>query len=451
MLILNDSNLRKQIIKIAWPAMMEMIMYMVIGVVDVAIVGRLGPAPLAAVGLGTEVFFAVVLLFEALAMGSCILAAQAKGSGRTQEIIQITGHTLVMGVIIGTVIGLLGCIYADEFIGLFAVEDAVYHGVVSYLAITFKAAPAAILLYMLHSIFRGLGRTEIPMIIALVINIVNSMGDYVLVYGKWGFPAMGVAGAALATSVAHIAGLIIVLYFLFSGKGGIEFNWEQALTLEKNIFRNIFRLGVPSFGEQVFWAASNFISIFLIVYTGTLAYASHQLALTVESISFMPGFGIAIAATSLVGQYLGAGDTSGIKKSSRGTLELAVLFMGFFAVLFFFFPYYIAALFTNDTKIINFSGQLIRIAAFEQLTIAIGMVIGGILKGAGDTRTPMLISIVFTWLFRLPMMYIFVKVLFLPVTYVWWLFIADWAMRTTVFTILIRRKNWLIKALNTYP
>lgn len=448
MLIFKDRNLGRKIWQVSWPAMVEMIMYMIIGVIDVAIVGRLGAAPLAAVGLGAEIFFSIVLLFEALSVGSSVLVAQAKGANNYSRIMSLTLHTLVIGGIIGIITGAIGLINAEKIVGLFGVEKKVYKDALSYLLITFKITPFAITLYMMHAVFRGMGRTDIPMQIALIVNLFNALGDYILVYGKFGFPALGVAGAAFATSLAHVLGLLLAFYFLFKNKKELFKNADiRKISLKPGIFRDILVLGTPSLLEQFFWALSNLVSIFLIVYAGTLAYASHQLAITVESISFMPGFGIAIAASVLVGQSIGARDKKMARNYARGTLEFALVIMGFFGLLFALFPFRIAALFAHDPDIISLAGSLIRIASLEQLTIASSMVFGGILKGSGNTRTPMLISTLFTWLFRLPLIYLLIKIIEAPITYVWLAFVADWALRTAVYLSIILRRDWLDKAL----
>ncbi|MBO8158563.1 MATE family efflux transporter [Thermosyntropha sp.] len=447
MLVLKNQKLRTEIWQISWPAMVEMIMYMIVGIVDVAIVGRLGAAPLAAVGLGAEIFFSIVLLFEALSTGSSVLIAQARGAKNYEQIASIILHTVIMAIITGTITGIIGLNLATQIIELFSVEKSVHDQALHYLLITFKITPFAVTLYMLHSIFRGLGRTDIPMKISLVMNIFNAIGDYILVYGKLGLPALGVAGAAYATSFSHILGVILAFYFFKINRKSFFPYKETKKTIKITVFRDILTLGIPSLGENFFWSLSNIISIFLIVHAGTLAYASHQLAVVIESISFMPGFGIAVAASVLVGHSIGAKDRNMTKKYARGTIEFAVIIMGFFGLLFALLPHQIVSLFTNDQEIIGVAGTLIRIASLEQITMASSMVMGGILRGSGNTRTPMLIITLFTWGFRLPLTYFLIIVLHKPVTYVWIAFVIDWTLRTLVYSAIILRQNWLNKAL----
>lgn len=438
MILLKDPLLRKNIIKISVPAMAEMTLYMLIGVVDIAIVGRLGASELAAVGLGAEIFFALVLLFEALAIGASVLVAQAKGANDIERVVAIGTNTIFLALLLGTIPLIIGLIGVDLLLSIFTLEPLVYLEAKKYLLITFKFAPIAVFVYMINTFFRGLGRTDIPMYVALAINVVNIVGDYVLVYGKFGFPMLGVRGAAWATSFAHVVGLLLLIIILLHHT--YKLNLKKYIRLSYALIRDILKIGFPSFTEHFFWIFSNFASIFLIVYIGTVAYASHQLALTVESISYMPGFGMAIAATALIGHAFGAQDKVALQKAARGTLEAALIMMGIFGVLFLAFPIFIAKLFTTDPQVIKVAGTLIRIAGLEQLTIASSMVLGGILKGIGDTKSPMLISTIFTWAFRLPLMYLSIILMSLPVTYVWIIFVLDWLFRTITFVIIYRKK-----------
>lgn len=447
MLIIKDKQLRSTILRTALPAMMEMILYMLIGVVDVAIVGRLGAAPLAAVGLGAEIFFGVVLILEALGIGSSVLVAQAKGAGRMDRAGQVASQTVLLGLLIGILMGFLGVVYADAIVGLFQVESSVYALAVNYLRITFWVLPTVLIFTMIASIYRGLGRTDIPMYMALVVNIINCAGCYLLVYGKFGFPQLGVAGAALATSFAHVIGFIIASALLFTGQAQLNVHWHWMKRIRWSIIKDIFCLGLPSFGEQLFNNLSIMVSVYLIVFTGTVSFAAHQVGITVESLSYMPGFGIAIAATSLVGQSVGARDKKQLLRVARGSFEMAILFMGSLGILFAMLPYQIAALFTNDPAIIAIAGLLLRIASLEQITIALTMVLGGILKGAGDTRTPMLIIVLCTWAYRIPLTYLIIHVLNLPIQYVWMVFVSDWFIRAVIFIMVYRKKNWLHRAM----
>lgn len=444
MLILRETILRKKILSIAVPAMAEMVLYMLVGVVDIAVVGRLGATPLAAVGLGAEIFFSVLLFLQSLGMGSSVLAAQAKGAGKMNYVQRIAGQTFLISLVMGLAVSCLGLYYNESLLGLFAVEKAVYNQALAYLEIVFWIAPIALPFYMISSVFRGLGRTDIPMKIALVVNLINTLGDFVLVFGMAGFPALGVVGAAWATSLAHAAGFLLAVYALLSKWGGLDINITSLFPVDLKTVKDIVFLGLPSLTEEFFHTSTNLISMFLIAFLGTLSFAAHEIAITVESLSFMPGFGIAVTATSIVGQAVGANNKVDALKGTQACMELGALLMGSLGILFAIFPYHIARLFTTDQNLIYLAGLLIRIASLEQITIALGMILGGVLKGSGDTRTPMTISIIFTWLYRLPFMYLIICIWHLPISYIWLVFASDWLGRALVYLVIIARGKWLI-------
>lgn len=447
MLIWRDKALRVTIWKIAWPAMGEMILYMMVGVVDVAVVGRLGAVPLAAASLGAEIFFSLVLFLNALGIGASVLVAQAKGAKRMDEAAQVAGQSLLMAIFIGVSTGILTQVFLLQILALFKVEAAVSQQALIYLRITLAMVPAALIYYMVSSIFRGLGRTDIPMKIGIFTNSLNVLGDLVLVFGWWGFPAMGVAGAAVATSIAHFLGFLLSAAVLLTGYTELRVHLKDIFAIRMKTISRILSLGIPGLVEQLFTTMAQLTSTYLLVFLGTVAYASHQVALVVESISYMPGFGVAIAATTLVGQAVGAVDRSKAAMSSRGCLEMVAIFMGGIGVLFALFPYFIASLFTTDPEIIKTTGLLVRLASLEQLSVAVTMVMSGILKGSGDTKTPMYISAFFTWVVRIPLMYLFIMVMHWPVASIWVLFILDWGLRSIVYTVIYRRKKWLNKAI----
>lgn len=448
MLILKDAQLRKKILNISIPAIGEMVLYMIVGVVDTAVVGRLGAVSLAAVGLAAEIFFAVVLLMVAASIGVSVLTAQAWGAQNKEYATQVAGKAVTLGLLLGLITAWFGLLYAEELLLLFPIEKIVYIKALAYLKVAFWFSPLAVIYYMVNSVFRGVGRTDLPMKIAIITNIINCIGDYLLVYGVLGFPELGVAGAAWATSIAHAIGFIISIYILFSGHCGLRVHIKHVFTGSFVILKDILKLGTPGFIEDTIRRSADIISIFFITYLGTLAYASHEVALIVESVSFMPGIGIGIAASVMVGQAIGAGDRKAVLEASRGCLELGILAMGFIGILFAAFPYFIISLFTSDPAIISTAGLLIRLAALEQVTIAAATVLQGVIKGSGDTRTPMLVAAFFTWVFRLPALYLITHVFLLPIAYIWGLYVIDWGLRALVFALLYKKRGWLKKALS---
>jgi len=443
MLIRQDAILRKKILTIAAPAMLEMIMYMIIGIVDIAVVGHLGAVPLAAVSLGTEIFFGMALALSALGIGAGIMVAHARGAGDLEPAGEVAGFTYLGGMLLGLISGVLGVVYTPQIVGLFPLEPVVHQQTVAYLTVIFFAAPLALTVHTANPLFRGLGRTDIPMKIALLTNGLNIFLCVVLVYGWLGFPRLEVVGSALATAIAYGVGFVLTTIILIRGKVGIKLRWPRLGINGKKQLASLFSLGLPSLTEESLRLGAGIISSYLITGLGTLSFASHNVAINVESLSFMPGYGIAMAATTMVGQAVGAANYERAQAAARGCFELAGSLMLGLGLVFAFFPEVIAGIFTSDAAIISLAGLLIRISALEQITMALDMVLGGTLRGIGDTRTPMYIALFFTWFFRLPLMYLLSQVWLLSIAFIWVLFAVDWFLRGLTYLVIFRKKRWL--------
>ncbi len=419
-----------------------MVLYMMIGIADVAFVGRLGGAPLAGIALGAEFFFGVLLTLNSLGTGATILAAQYTGAGKSERVGEVMAQTMLIGVVLGTVTGLAGYYGSPYVIGLFHVEPEVARIAIGYMQITFAISPVVLCLYMGSGVFRGTGMTRVPMTIAIFTNIINVIGIYALVFGKWGFPALGGLGSAVATVIAHCAGILLFLAAALYGKWRVKLDPRQLLKPSWKIMKRIIGLGLPTTFEDFLRSANTVISSYLLVNLGTAAFAAHQIAITVESVSYMPGVGFAIAATAVVGQKLGACEPDTAKLVVNRCLAFAGAVMGTAGVCFLLAPGYIAALFTNDQVLIGLAGTAIFIAGFEQLSLATEFVFAGAFRGAGDTRTPMIVSFLGMWLFRLPGLYLVIFVEQWGLTGVWTVFVLDWTIRAIVMFILLRRFDW---------
>lgn len=441
-------DLARKVLTTAWPAVGEMMLYMAIGFVDVAMVGRLGPGPLAAVTLGADIFFVIAMILAAVGMGGTVMAAQATGAGQHRKVSTIAGQILFLALGLGVTVGAPLYFNAPLLVGLFPVEPDVHRMAVDYLEITMLATPFVLCLYMGNGVFRGMGRTGIPLVLAAIGNAINIFGDYVLVLGNLGFPAMGARGAAIATTVSHLVSFVLLMVIMIRGQHGVKLSFKGVFIPRPHIIAQIVRLGLPSAVEDFVRGGSGFIGSYFLTKLGTVAFAAHQISLTVESLSFMPGYGFAIAATALVGQSVGGRRIREAWASAYGSLVFAVAVMGAAAMVFFFYPGYVAFLFTNDRELVSIASLCIKIAAIYQVTMALEMVLAGALRGAGDTRTPMGVSMVGIWLIRIPGLWLIVDVWRLGLTAVWWLFVVDWAFRSLVVLIIFLRGRWLSPSIN---
>ena len=198
---------------------------------------------------------------------------------------------------------------------------------------------------------------------------------YVLIFGKYGFPRMEVKGAALATALAQAIGAIIIIIYLLYGKDVIKLDLKKFFKIDSDIIQQISKLSIPSCLEEFSHSGSRLISSIWIARLGTIPFAAHQVTVSAESMSFMPGFGFSVAASTLMGQNLGADKPEEAELSAWTSMKFAVLLMGVVGAIFLLFPRQLMALFTNVKEVEDVAINCIRIAAFEQPTIAIAMVL----------------------------------------------------------------------------
>lgn len=436
------NRISKQIIKLAWPAIMEMMMHTLVWTVDTAMVGRLTSAAISSVNLGSQIMFTVGNVFGALGIGATAMVARYIGRKEQDMAEYIGAQALLISMIISCVLGVLSILLAKSVFNVIVEDPEVIMMGSDYLRIVSVGLVFYIPLMIGNSILRGAGNTVIPLISATVANIFNIVGDYVLIFGKFGFPEMGVRGAAIATGSAQILAALITMFFLFRGKSGIKVRLNHLFKRDFKTIKSIVNLSVPAGLEMFMNEGSRLISSFWIAQLGTVAFAGHSLAVAAESISFMPGHGFAIAATTLVGQNLGKKNIEDADESARKSTIFALIMMGSVAIAFLSIPNIIMRLLSTDKGAVAIGAACLRVGALEQIPIAIAMVISGALKGAGDTKGPFKISLVTNLLVRMPLIYLIVYVFRLHVAYVWGATAIQFMVEALLMMMRYKRGSW---------
>ncbi|MBO8168438.1 MAG: MATE family efflux transporter [Thermoanaerobacteraceae bacterium] len=439
-----EANLQanRRILPLALPAILEMMLHMAVGIADVAMVGRLGADSLAAISLGEQILFTVLFVFAAIGVGAGAIVARHVGAREYDRAGFVIAQAVGLGLVVGLVLGCMGFFFAERVVGLFQVNRQVLELGSSYLKIL--AFPGTFFLVLLIGEFvtRSAGYTKIPLYVAGFANTVNIVLNYTLIYGKFGLPRLGVQGAAIGTGTAFFLASVIILSILASGRLSVRLKVTDIFPLQLAVIKRILRLAVPGGIEEFLKSSSNFIVTFMLTGLGSVAYAAHQVALSVESLSFMPGYGFAIAASILVGQHLGAKQPEEAEKSGWAAVKWAVVVMTFMALIFFFFSRQVVAVFTNEPAVISQAARAVRIGAFEQTTLAVEMVLAGALRGAGDARWPMYLAVVGNWFIRVPFVYLVLEVFHLGLAGVWWVTVGQWFILSLLALYRFLRGSW---------
>ena len=436
-------EVRREIFRLATPAIFSSLLQRAVGIIDVFLVGGIGATAIAAVGISHVLVFMVMSVIWGFSSGVTVVIAQLWGARRKQEASQIAFQSLLFCIFLSGSLSLAGWFFAYPAAVFLGVEQSVLDLTRTYLKIIFLVFGFSAFVNVLSNIMYGLGDTRTPFLSVLVINILHIMIAYPLIYGYWGAPRLGINGAAIAIGISECIGAAIMIVILYR-RGLLSIEWFKI-----RLLKQVFQIGLPVFGDRALQQAGQALYLKMIIGYGTAAYAAHQVGLAIEAFSFMPGYGISIAATTAVGQCLGANHRDRAHIATWEANRFAVLLMTGMGVIFFFFPYTLLRIFTSDPEVIRLGTLFLKIVAVLQIPLAITMVLSGSLKGAGDTRYLLFTTLVGSWGIRVPLAYLFSQVLDWSLLFVWGVMIVDWIVRMSLLLNRYRSDRWQKKSLFT--
>lgn len=396
----------RQVLVLAYPIIITMLSQTLMWLADTIMVGRLGVAQLGAVGLGGNIIWTFFALFNGLMSSANTFVAQDYGAKEYKDIGRIVWHYLYIAVISyfilfgfaslsGYVLKLIRPSAEVERYGIIYIRIRLYSGIGVFAS------------FAIAGFFRGIGNTKTPMHISIIANIFNVAANYVLIFGKFGFPRLGVTGAALATLLSTILGAILYIILFLSDKYNRIYYTRRFYRIEFSLIRRLTRVGLPM-GVQFFLDSASF-SVFgaFIARMGDTPLAATNAAVSLMSTSFMPLVGISIATTTLVGQFIGAKQLDHARKSGYTAIKLGCIYAGLVASNFFIFPRFLISIISKEPEVINLGAKILMLAGVFQLSDGFGICANGALRGAGDTRFVMIVGLSYAWFLFLPLAYLF--------------------------------------------
>ncbi|GMV50961.1 MAG: putative FMN/FAD exporter YeeO [Nitrospirae bacterium] len=429
------AQIRRSVMTLALPVTVSSLLQRTEGIVAVFLVGGLGAIPIAAVGLGQLLAFIATTLVSGLSVGTNVIIAQLWGARRYDEAGQAARHFLGLSALVSIGLVLLGVSVNRLVMEMLGAVPDVITLALPYSTLIFLVIPFTVFLQVFSSILQGTGDTRTPMYAMILVNLLHIALAYPLIYGHWGLPGLGVKGAAVAVGVAECLGS---LYLLIRCRPLLRGSRQ----FRPDLLRTIWQVGAPVSGERIAQQAGILLYTKIVLIYGTVAYAAHQVGLSIESLSFLPGYGFAIAAATMVGQSIGAGKYMRAKLENWEANRMAAAIMSAMGVVFFFFPYILLRAFTGDEAVVELGTLFLKIVALLQIPLALTMVLAGSLRGAGDTRFIMVATMIGMWGVRLPIAIIMGYWLTMGVLYVWLAMIADWTLRMVLMLWRYRSERW---------
>jgi MATE family multidrug resistance protein len=390
-------TLPRRVFDLAWPVIGENFLETMLGIVDTWFVAALGAAALAGVGAATQLMFFVISALSAVAVGSAVLVAQAVGARAFDHASGLAKQSLVWAVLISLPLVLVGLFFSEQLIAVFGMEPEVNAIGVAYLRVTMGTVFVLVVRFIASGVLRGAGDSRTPMLLTLLSNALNVVLVWALIFGHLGMPALGAVGSAWGTLVARTIGLILLLMVLWRGRNGVSIHGADGWLPAWPTAQRILGLGVPAAMEQVLITSAFLLQTIIVAQLGTLVLAAQRVAMNAMSLSFLPGFGFAMAATTLVGQSIGARRAAEGEAAGRIATLWSLMWMSTLGLIFFIFAEPIVGFFSDDPQVIAIGAGGLRMVAFTQPFWAIGFVQAGALRGTGDTRFPLWVNTIGMW------------------------------------------------------
>jgi putative MATE family efflux protein len=401
------SAIRRLVIRLAWPSIIENMLQSVFGVVLMLMIARLGSAAVAGFGAANGLIMVAMSAFFSLSMGSTVLVAHATGAKNRAAAGLAAKQSIVLGLIIGLIMTAIGMIFAPFLVAAMgAGPDVVTEGA-AFLRAFALGSVFLVTTFVAGGVLRGAGDARTPMLVTFATLILSLILAYPLTFGWQFIPKLGLGGAGLASTIARGLGCVVLVALLARPTSAVSIlgraDWRPAV----EPLKRLASIGLPSMFEALFRSGGMLMFTVIVFQLGTAVVAAQQIAQQAAFLSMMPGFGFSMAATALVGQSLGARDPARADRASWFSTRACLAWMGLMGLVFFFGAPWIMRAFTADAEIIEHGIAALRVVALAQPGQAIGIVLAGSLRGAGDTRFPMITTGLAMWAVRLPVAWFF--------------------------------------------
>ncbi|MBR1585888.1 MAG: MATE family efflux transporter [Clostridia bacterium] len=441
----------RKVLRLAWPCVLENLAVIMISFVDAAMIGVLGPAATAAVGVNASPSWLLGGIVQALGVGGTALVARLIGGGEQEEAGRVSGIVFRMGLTLSALITALMLIGAPLVPVIMNADPSIVQDATAYmrcLALGFIPHYTGI---CMGALLRGAGDTRTPMISGLMSNFLNVILNFLLIYERrtitvlglsipmWG-AGMGVTGAAAASAIATgIAGIYIILS-LTKKTSVLRVRW--AAPWDGDVAKRVLRVAYPAALERAAINLGQMMFARMVSSVGVATFAAHNQAIQVESLGYMPAYGFSVAATTLVGQGLGARKPQDAQECGNRAIFLCLALLSVVGVVMYLFAPFLISLLTPDAQVRAIGAMLIRICAFEQPFNAMSIVISGALRGAGDTKVPFLCGLFSMWGVRILFAWLTGIVLGGGVAAFWWCMVADLGVRSLFLYLRFRQGGW---------
>ncbi len=429
-------------LRIAWPSILESFLVALVGVIDTVMVSSLGSYAIAAVGLTTQPKFICLAIFISMNVAVSAIVARRKGEGDRESANSVLIQALLITLMLAVVVSLLAIVFAEPVLRLAGTAEDTHAPAVAYFRIISGGMIFNVVSMVINAAQRGAGNTKIAMRTNIVSNSVNIVFNYLLINGHFGFPKLGVQGAAIATVIGTVAACCMSIFSLTNHDRFLYFRVVKKICFDKRSLKSLANLGSSTLAEQIFLRIGFLTYSAIVARLGTNAFAAHQVGMNILSISFSFGDGLSVAAVALVGQSLGEKRPDLAKIYGGICQRLGVCFASILCVIFLTCSSPIFRLFSDDAEVLGYGAFLMRMISliiFMQIT---QVIYTGCLRGGGDTKFTAFVSLISVAMIRPFSGWLFCYPLNMGLLGAWLGLAVDQLMRLTLSYLRFKSGKW---------
>ena len=450
-------ELMRDVAMIAWPSLMELILSQLTSMADQIMVGRIpgeaGVQGLSAVGLAAQPKFMLMIMVMALNVGSTAVIARYRGQKNHAKANQVFRQALLLNLIIGAVFLVIGRMSSASLIRLMSggkrttIDAVTLQKAVNYLNIQFYGFIPVMFTFTITAALRGIGDSRVPLIYNTTANVVNVIFNYIMIYGKFGFPAMGVEGASWATDIGQCVAAVMAVYSVWGSKRYVGIDLKERFAFDTDILRDVVRIGLPAMIEQGFMRLGSIIFTRAVSGLGTVMFATHNICMNIQAMSMMIGQAFAVSATTLMGQSLGKRRYDMAVIYMRYTRRLGLFVAAGVGLMVMTFRSQIIGIYNTTPEVVAAGSAVLLLIGFAQPVQAEQFIISGGLRGAGDTRFSAMVTAFTVIVVRSGLAVFTIRYLNMGLWGAWIAMLSDQILRTVLMYYRYSTGKWAHMAL----
>lgn len=397
-----EGRLSRAILLLSIPAVLEMVMESVFVIVDIYFVSKLGANAVATVGITESMITIIYAIAIGLGTATTSMVSRRIGEKNPDAASIAAFQAILTGLIVSIIIGIPGALFSKNLLGMMGASKPIIDSMSGYTSIMLGGNMVIMMLFIINAIFRSAGDAAVAMKVLWIGNIINILLDPCLIFGLGPFPHMGVTGAAVATTIGRGTAVLVQFYLLFFGKKRIRLSIKH-MVINFSIMTKLIKLSFGSIGQNLIGTTSWIALVRIISMFGSEVVAGYTIAMRIIGFTILPSWGISNAASTLVGQNLGAKKPDRAEKAVWVTGWINMILLGVIGVILVFFPEIFIRIFIDNENVIKAGVLGLRIVSIGFIAYGLGMVLVNSFNGAGDTTTPLKINIFAYWLVEIPL------------------------------------------------